>query len=201
MENNYQIKRRRKLIESSIPLDAINEASSREKSIRHSHPSTLHLWWARRPLASARAILFCQLVDDPADIKEEFPTLEEQDSERERIFSLIKEFVTWENSNNKILFKKVKDKIQESWIRCCKDNSDHPEANQLFDPENIPCFHDPFAGGGSIPLEAQRLGLSSFASDLNPVAVLINKCILEMIDIVFSKNLHSEKFVLLNENT
>jgi len=87
MENNYQIKRRRKLIESSIPLDAINEASSREKSIRHSHPSTLHLWWARRPLASARAILFCQLVDDPADIKEEFPTLEEQDSERERIFS------------------------------------------------------------------------------------------------------------------
>tara|TARA_B100000212_G_scaffold336040_1_gene308816 strand:+ start:3490 stop:6393 length:2904 start_codon:yes stop_codon:yes gene_type:complete len=180
MENNYQIKRRRKLIESSIPLDAINEASSREKSIRHSHPSTLHLWWARRPLASARAILFCQLVDDPSDIKEEFPTVEEQDSERERIFSLIKEFVIWENSNNKILFKKVKDKIQESWIRCCKDNADHPQANQLFDPENIPSFHDPFAGGGSIPLEAQRLGLSSFASDLNPVAVLINKCILEI---------------------
>ena len=88
---------RRKLIEVALPLEAINRESAREKSIRHGHPSTLHLWWARRPLAACRAVLFAQLVDDPSARPEEFPTEEDQTRERARLFNLIERLVVWEN--------------------------------------------------------------------------------------------------------
>ena len=175
-----QTKTRKKLIEVALPLDAINAASAREKSIRHGHPSTLHLWWARRPLAAARAVLFAQLVDDPSGVPEEFPTEQEQAQERERLFTIIEELVLWENTTNEIVLEKARAEIRRSWRRTCADNRDHPCATELFDPEKLPAFHDPFAGGGAIPLEAQRLGLESYASDLNPVAVLINKAMIEI---------------------
>ena len=176
----HPTKTRKKLIEVALPLDAINAASSREKSIRHGHPSTLHLWWARRPLAAARAVLFAQLVDDPSDLEEEFPGEEEQEKERERLFGIIEELVLWENTTNERVLEEAREEIRRSWRRTCADNRDHPRAAELFDPEKLPAFHDPFAGGGAIPLEAQRLGLESYASDLNPVAVLINKAMIEI---------------------
>jgi len=170
----------RKLIEVALPLEAINEASAREKSIRHGHPSTLHLWWARRPLAAARAVLFAQMVDDPSAHPEEFPTEEAQHAERERLFGILEELVQWENTTNEEVLKKARAEIQKSWERTCKRNAGHARAAELFDPARLPAFHDPFAGGGSIPLEAQRLGLEAWASDLNPVAVLINKAMIEI---------------------
>ena len=171
---------RRKLIEVALPLDAINKASAKEKSIRHGHPSTLHLWWARRPLAAARAVIFAQMVDDPSACPEEFPTTEEQDQERERLFRLIEELVLWKSTTNEAVLQRARDEIRRSWRRTCKDNADHPRAAELFDPGKLPAFHDPFAGGGALPLEAQRLGLEAHASDLNPVAVLINKAMIEI---------------------
>ena len=171
---------RKKLIEVALPLKAINDASAREKSIRHGHPSTLHLWWARRPLAAARAVLFSQMVDDPSDRPELFPTEEAQSQERERLFRIIEELVKWENTTNETVLEAAQEEIRKSWRRTCEDNSDHPRAAELFDPDKLPAFHDPFAGGGSIPLEAQRLGLEAHASDLNPVAVLINKAMIEI---------------------
>ena len=171
---------RKKLIEVALPLNAINAAAAREKSIRHGHPSTLHLWWARRPLAAARAVLFAQMVDDPASRPELFAAVEEQDRERERLFRLIEELVKWENTTNETVLQAARDEIRESWRRTCADNADHPRAAELFDPERLPAFHDPFAGGGALPLEAQRLGLEAHASDLNPVAVLINKAMIEI---------------------
>ncbi|MGI6796370.1 DUF1156 domain-containing protein [Gordonia sihwensis] len=153
---------RRKLIEVSIPLQKINEESAREKSIRHGHPSTLHLWWARRPLAAARAVLFSQLVDDPASRPDLYPTEAEQIAERKRLFELIERLVVWENSNDEQLLDEAHRKIMEST------------------DGNPPPILDPFAGGGTIPLEAQRLGLEAHASDLNPVAVLINKALIEI---------------------
>ena len=175
-----QVVTRKKLIEVSLPLEAINIASAREKSIRHGHPSTLHLWWARRPLAAARAVLFAQLVDDPSSRPELFPTEEEQALERQRLFRIIEELVKWENTTNETVLEAARDEIRRSWRRTCEDNKDHPRAKDLFNPEKLPAFHDPFAGGGSIPLEAQRLGLEAHASDLNPVAVLINKAMIEI---------------------
>jgi len=177
---DHPVKRRKKLIEVAIPLEAINAASAREKSIRHGHPSTLHLWWARRPLAAARAVIFCQMVDDPSAVPEEFPTEEAQENERLRLFALISELVTWENTTNEKVLNRAREEIRRSWRRCCSDNADHPEAAELFNPEKLPGFHDPFAGGGALPLEAQRLGLEAYASDLNPVAVLINKAMIEI---------------------
>ena len=171
---------RRKLIEISLPLVEINQAAAREKSIRHGHPSTLHLWWARRPLAAARAVLFAQLVDDPSDVPEEFPTEAAQTAERERLFALLRELVQWKNTTNERLLERARAEIRRSWERACRDHEDHPEAARLFDPEKLPAFNDPFAGGGAIPLEAQRLGLEAHASDLNPVAVLINKAMIEI---------------------
>jgi putative DNA methylase len=153
---------RRKLIEVALPLEAINRESAREKSIRQGHPSTLHLWWARRPLAAARAVIFAQLVDDPSARPEEFPTQEEQDAERKRLFELIERLVNWENSTDEKLFAEAHAEILNST------------------GGNPPPILDPFAGGGSIPLEAQRLGLEAHASDLNPVAVLINKAMIEI---------------------
>ncbi|MCP9859837.1 MULTISPECIES: DUF1156 domain-containing protein [unclassified Cyanobium] len=176
----HPVHRRKKLIEIAIPLEAINAASAKEKSIRHGHPSTLHLWWARRPLAAARAVIFCQMVDDPSAVPEEFPTEEAQENERLRLFGLISELVTWENTTNEQVLNRTRAEIHRSWRRACADNADHPEAAELFNPEKLPGFHDPFAGGGALPLEAQRLGLEAYASDLNPVAVLINKAMIEM---------------------
>src|SRR5438270_27968 len=153
---------RKKLIEVALPLNAINTASAREKSIRHGHPSTLHLWWSRKPLATCRAVLFTSLVDDPSEHPERFPTEREQQQERLRLFQLIEQLIIWENSNNQELLAKVRAEILAS-------------ANG-----ELPPVLDPFCGGGSIPLEAQRLGLEVHASDLNPVAVLITKAMVEI---------------------
>ena len=170
---------RKKLIEVSLPLDAINAASAREKSIRRGHPSTMHLWWARRPLAAARAVLFAQLVDDPSSRPELFTTEIAQDEERERLFRIIEEMVTWENTANQAVLDAARKEIRKSWGRICEDMRDHPRATELFNPDRLPAFCDPFAGGGAIPLEA-RLGLEAHASDLNPVAVLLNKATIEI---------------------
>lgn len=171
---------RKKLIEVALPLEAINVASAREKSIRHGHPSTLHLWWARRPLATARAVIFAQMVDDPSSLPDLFPTEKKQQRERERLFRIIEDLVQWENTTNETVLQTARDEIWQSWRRACADNADHPRAKELFDRKVLPAFHDPFAGGGALPLEAQRLGLESYASDLNPVAVLINKAMIEI---------------------
>lgn len=171
---------KKKLIEVALPLEAINKASAREKSIRHGHPSTLHLWWARRPLAAARAVIFAQMVDDPSEHPDLFPTEKAQAKERKRLFDIIEELVQWENTNNEEVLQKARDAIWQSWRRTCAENADHPRAEELFDRHKLPGFHDPFAGGGSLPLEAQRLGLEAYASDLNPVAVLINKAMIEI---------------------
>jgi len=171
---------KKKLIEVALPLEAINQASAREKSIRHGHPSTLHLWWARRPLAAARAVIFAQMVDDPASVPEEFPTPEAQEKERQRLFQIIEELVQWENTTNEEVLQKAREEIWKSWRRTCRDHAGHPRAAELFNPDKLPAFHDPFAGGGALPLEAQRLGLQAYASDLNPVAVLINKAMIEI---------------------
>lgn len=171
---------RKKLIEVALPLDAINVASAREKSIRHGHPSTLHLWWARRPLAAARAVIFAQMVDDPSSYPDLFPTEKAQEKERQRLFRIIEDLVKWENTTNETVLQRARDEIWASWRRTCAENADHPRAAELFDRYKLPAFHDPFAGGGSLPLEAQRLGLEAYASDLNPVAVLINKAMIEI---------------------
>ena len=171
---------RKKLIEVALPLEAINVASAREKSIRHGHPSTLHLWWARRPLAAARAVIFAQMVDDPSSRPELFPDEESQERERQRLFAIIEDLVKWESTTNEEVLDRARAEIRLSWRRTCEDNAGHPRAKELFDPEKLPAFHDPFAGGGSLPLEAQRLGLEAHASDLNPVAVLINKAMIEI---------------------
>src|SRR4051812_45278072 len=153
---------KRKLIEVALPLEVINRESAREKSIRHGHPSTLHLWWARRPLAAARAVLFAQLVDDPISHPELFPTEDAQRAERERLHGIIERLVVWENVRDDKL-------LAEAHAEILKSTGGNP-----------PPILDPFAGGGTIPLEAQRLGLEAHASDLNPVAVLINKALIEI---------------------
>ena len=152
----------KKLIEVALPLDDINAAAAREKSIRHGHPSTLHLWWARRPLAAARAVIWSSLVDDPSSHPEEFPTEEDQARERERLFNILRELVIWENSNSQRVLDAAKAEIRKSM------------------GDELPPLLDPFAGGGAIPLEAQRLGLKAYAQDLNPVAVTINKAMIEI---------------------
>lgn len=157
-DKNYK----KKLIEVAIPLEAINEASAREKSIRHGHPSTLHLWWARRPLAACRAVLFAQLVDDPSSHPDKFPNERDQEAERKRLFQIIEDLVKWENSNNEEVLARANREI----VKSCG--------------EELPTIYDPFSGGASIPLEAQRLGLTAFGSDLNPVAVMIGKAMVEI---------------------
>jgi putative DNA methylase len=153
---------KRKLIEVALPLEAINKESAREKSIRHGHPSTLHLWWSRKPLATVRAVLFAQLVDDPSSHPDRFPTEGAQRAERERLHGIIERLVVWENSSDRALLAEAHEEILKST------------------DGNPPPILDPFAGGGTIPLEAQRLGLEAHASDLNPVAVLINKALIEI---------------------
>lgn len=152
----------KKLIEVALPLERINAESAREKAIRHGHPSTLHLWWARRPLAAARAVVWASLVDDPSAHPELFPTVDDQNAERLRLFKILEELVTWENSNNDGVLKSAKAEILKSTNN------------------NPPALLDPFAGGGAIPFEAQRLGLEAHAHDLNPVAVMINKAMIEI---------------------
>jgi putative DNA methylase len=149
-----------KLIEVALPLVAINEASAREKSIRHGHPSTLHLWWARRPLAAARAVIWASLVDDPSS--DTSLSSEEQAAERQRLFRILERLVVWENSNDPGVIAEARAEID----RCF--------------PDGPPPILDPFGGGGAIPLEAQRLGLEAITGDLNPVAVLIQKAMLEI---------------------
>ena len=174
----------KKLIEVALPLDDINEAAAREKSIRHGHPSTLHLWWARRPLAAARAVIFAQMVNDPGYQQDDGfkygVNKKEAEIKREKLFQIIRDLVKWENTNNEEVLNRAREAIKESWRETCHLNRNHPQAAELFDPEKLPAFHDPFAGGGAIPLEAQRLGLESYASDLNPVAVMINKAMIEI---------------------
>ncbi|WP_020558459.1 DUF1156 domain-containing protein [Thiofilum flexile] len=176
------IKSPKKLIEVALPLDDINAAAAREKSIRHGHPSTLHLWWARRPLAAARAVLFAQLVNDPGYQRELGFGVNKKEAEakREKLFQIIRDLVQWENTNNEEVLQRARNAIWESWRETCHLNRNHPQAAELFNPEKLPAFHDPFAGGGAIPLEAQRLGLEAYASDLNPVAVMINKAMIEI---------------------
>jgi len=166
----------RKLIEVALPLDAINQQSAREKSIRKGHPSTLHLWWSRKPTATSRAVLFSQLVDDPSERYEEFLEAARAEgeadpesaaeraveAERRRLFTLITRMVNWDNIGDEHLMREIREEIRRST------------------GEEPPAVLDPFAGGGSIPLEAQRLGLEAHASDLNPVAVLINKALIEI---------------------
>ncbi len=152
----------KKLIEVALPLEAINKASVREKSIRHGHPSTFHLWWSRKPLATCRAVLFAQLVDDPSSHPDKFPTEEAIEAERKRLFGIIEDLVKWENSTNETVLERARAEIRKS----CGGT--------------LPPVYDPFSGGGSIPLEAQRLGLPAYGSDLNPVAVMIGKAMIEI---------------------
>ena len=219
---------RKKLIEVALPLEAINKEAAREKSIRHGHPSTLHLWWARRPLAACRAVLFASLVDDPSEYAAELksdpgkvraaekvlaglrkawkerkfvaekaqaagmknvpeaglePKLEEvvEEQERERLFNIIRELVKWENSNDERVLFKARHEIASSVARGRGESAPEKPAEVLaYLAKHAPPVYDPFCGGGSIPLEAQRLGLEAHASDLNPVPVLINKALIEI---------------------
>jgi putative DNA methylase len=182
------VKAPKKLIEVALPLDAINAAAAKEKSIRHGHPSTLHLWWARRPLAAARAVIFGQMVNDPSwkwemEHPGEIPPANLKASwaaSRKRLFGILEQLVVWENTTNESVLEKARAEIRKSWRETCELNKGHPQAAELFNPDKLPALHDPFAGGGAIPLEAQRLGLEAYASDLNPVAVLINKAMIEI---------------------
>jgi len=174
---------RKKLIEVSLPLEAINRASAREKSIRHGHPSAFHLWWARRPLAACRAVLFAQLVDDPSAWPQEFPTEEDQERERSRLHRVITELVQWEATNDETVLHVARNEIAQTLARergHPPPASDDRQAVLAYLAQHAPPVCDPFCGGGSIPLEAQRLGLKAHGSDLNPVAVLISKATCEI---------------------
>ncbi|MFC7408845.1 DUF1156 domain-containing protein [Hydrogenophaga atypica] len=169
----------KKLIEVALPLDDINRASQHEKSVpRRGHPATFHLWWARRPLAAARAVIFAQMVNDPGGERGYYAgkTRAQADAEREELFHILRDLVKWENTNNEEVLARARAAIAQSWRETCELNKGKPG----FDPDVLPAFHDPFAGGGALPLEAQRLGLESYASDLNPVAVTINKAMIEI---------------------
>ena len=188
MTMNHPVISPKKLIEVALPLDVINIASAREKAMRHGQPSNLHRWWARRPLAAARAVIFSQMVNDPSWKWELEHPLDVPPSHlkaswaaaRKRLFQIIEDLVLWENNNNEAILEKARAEIWKSWRETCEVNKEHPQARELFDPTTLPGLHDPFAGGGAIPLEAQRLGLEAYASDLNPVAVLINKAMIEI---------------------
>lgn len=175
--------RRKKLIEVSIPLEAINKASAKEKAIRQGHPSAIHLWWARRPLATCRAILFSQLVDDPSAWKERFPTEGDQKRERERLHKVIESLVPWDASTNEHILRNARWEIARSIAWRLGEEppaKSQPEEVLRYLQRNAPPVYDPFCGGGSIPLEVQRLGLRAYGSDLNPVAVLISKALVEI---------------------
>lgn len=184
-----QIKTPKKLIEVALPLNAINEeAARRKRKAPAGYPTTLHKWWAQRPVAAARAVIFGQLVNDPSwkwelEHPEEVPPNNLKASwakSRKRLFVILEDMMKWENTKNEDVLEKARAEILRSWRETCKLNENHPQAQDLFNPERPPPLCDPFAGGGTIPMEAQRLGIDAFASDLNPVAVLINKAIIEI---------------------
>lgn len=186
---SHSVKIPKKLIEVALPLDAINEACAYEKMPGiGAHPRGLHLWWARRPLAAARAVIFAQMVNDPSwkwelDHPGDVPPNNLKASwaaARNRLFTILRDLVKWENTGNEEVLSRARAEIRRSWRETCELNGNHPEAAALFDQDRLPAFHDPFAGGGAIPLEAQRLGFESLATDLNPVAVLINKAMIEI---------------------
>ena len=186
--SDYPIKSPRKLIEVALPLDAINVASTRENYIYRGNPSSLHKWWAQRPLAAARAVVFAQMVNDPAGLWEiqnpgQRPSSQQRSAwtrRRKELFEVIEKIVVWENITKEEVLDLARAEIKRSWREVCEQNKNHPQASELFNPLVLPTLHDPFAGGGTIPLEAQRLGLNACASDLNPVAVLINKAMIEI---------------------
>ena len=172
---------RKKLIEVALPLDAINTASVRENYIYRGNPSAIHKWWAQRPLAAARAVIFAQMVDDPSSHPDIFRTEKAQEKERQRLFQYHRRPCKWENTTNEeVLASARAKKSGRAGAAACAENADHPRAKELFNRDKLPAFQDPFAGGGTLPLEAQRLGLESYASDLNPVAVLISKAMIEI---------------------
>jgi len=172
---------KKKLIEVALPLEAINKESlHRKQKAPKGWPTSFHKWWAQRPLAAARAVIFAQMVDDPSANPDLFKTQKEQDKERERLFRIIEDLVKWENTNNERVLQAARNEIWHSWRRVCTEFADHPQAKELFDRHKLPAFCDPFAGSGSLPLSAQWLGLESHARDLNPVAVLINKAMIEI---------------------
>ena len=169
---------RKKLIEVALPLDAINAACAREV---HSPRPELPAPLVGAPPAGRGA--GGDLRPDggrPLELAGPFPTEKAQEKERQRLFRIIEDLVLWENTTNEKVLQRARDEIWQSWRRTCAENADHPQATELFDRDKLPAFHDPFAGGGALPLEAQRLGLESYASDLNPVAVLINKAMIEI---------------------
>lgn len=183
--NMTEVKSPKKLIEVALPLDDVNAACAYEKMPGIGpHPRGIHLWWARRPLAAARAVLFAQLVNDPGYQQDGGfkygVNKREAEAKRAKLFDIIRDLVKWENTNNEEVLERARAAIWESWREVCHLNRNHPQAAELFNPEKLPASHDPFAGGGAIPLEAQRLGLESHASDLNPVAVMINKAMIEI---------------------
>lgn len=184
MSASPPVKCPKKLIEVALPLDAINEAAIRENYIYKGNPSAIHKWWAQRPLAVARAVIFAQLVNDPGFQQgggfRFGKNKKEAAEERKRLFKLIEDLVKWENTANEEVLEAARTEIRRSWREVCDLNKDYAQAAELFNPNKIPGLHDPFAGGGTIPLEAQRLGLEAFASDLNPVAVVINKALVEI---------------------
>ena len=179
---------RKKLIEVDIPLQAINIESAKDASLTHGHPSTLHRYWARRPLAACRAVIFASMVDDPSECRDEFPTEPEQNAERTRLHNLMKRLVIWKTCNDENLLAEARYEIAYSVAR--NNGEDLAAFRQKFknDPnavlkylrDHCSAVYDPFCGGGSIPLEAQRLGLRARASDLNPLPVLLNKAMIEL---------------------
>ncbi|MFZ3327064.1 MAG: DUF1156 domain-containing protein, partial [Methylocella sp.] len=169
------------MIEVALPLEAINKESlHRKQKAPKGWPTSFHKWWAQRPLAAARAVIFAQMVDDPSSHPDIFKTEEAQEKERQRLFRVIKDLVLWDNTADETVLQAARDEIWQSWRRVCAENADHPRAKKLFDRHHLPSFCDPFAWSGSLPISAQWLGLESYASDLNPVAVLINKAMIEI---------------------
>ena len=174
------VKTRKKLIEVSLPLDAINfESLRRKQKAPKGWPTSFHKWWAQRPLSAVRAVIFAQMIDDPSSHPEKFPTAKEQDAERNRLFSLIERLILWDNTHDQQLHSEIISELNRSWADACEAFKDDPERKSLYNPDNPPRVLDPFSGSGSIPLSAQWLGLESYASDINPVAVLVNKALIE----------------------